>query len=344
MNRPTIPDLAAAAGVSVATVNRVLSGTGTVRQSTAQGVVDAAQQIGFYGLRALQHRIATSARQVFKFGIVLQSPHRSFTEMLASNLERAGSESAEGDVRLTIEVVEDLSPERVVSIMNALSSDADALAIVAPDHPIVSETIDRLGDKGMPVVDLISPISARVPVGYVGLDSWKVERASAWALANTSRRPGKLAILIGTHRFRNHDLNKSGFRSYFRENEGEFVILESISTFESDAIAREVTEKLLRDHPDSCGIAIFCGGVSGVLAALRSRKSTQAIRAVSYDLFDSTIAGLVDHTLTMVIAHPYERVAREAIATLVRTRRNAEPQAVGQSVHVPFELHTVETI
>jgi LacI family transcriptional regulator len=344
VNRPTIPDLAAAAGVSVATVNRVLSGAGTVRQSTAQRVVDAAQQIGFYGLRALQHRVATSARQVFRFGIVLQSPHRSFTETLAANLERAAAESSEGDVRLTIEVIEDLSPERVVSVMNALSTHADALAVVAPDHPIVSETIDRLAEKGVPVIGLISPISARVPVGYVGLDSWKVGRASAWAVANTCRRAGKLAILVGTHRFRNHDLNESGFRSYFRENEGEFVILEPVSTFESDAIAREVTEKLLRDHPDLCGIAIFCGGVSGVLAALRSRKSTQPISAVSYDLFDSTIAGLVDHTLTMVVAHPYDRVAREAIATLVRTQRNGEPQAVGQSVHIHFELHTVETI
>ena len=344
VSRPTIPDLAAAAGVSVATVNRVLSGTGRVREATAQRVVDAAQQIGFYGLRALQHRVAATSRQAFRFGVVLQTPHRPFTDTLASNLERAASESTEGDVRLRVEVVEDLSPERVVSKMTALSAEVDALAVVAPDHPIVSEAIDRLAEKEVPVVALISPLSARVPVGYVGLDSWKVGRASAWALAHTIRSPGKLAILVGTHRFRNHDLNESGFRSYFRENEGEFAILEPISTFESDTICREVTEGLLHAHPDLSGIAIFCGGVGGALAALKSRKSKGTIRAVAYDLFESTRGGLVDRTLTMVVAHPFDRVAREAIAALVRTKRLSEPQAVGQSVFVPFELHTVETI
>ncbi|SAK94024.1 LacI family transcriptional regulator [Caballeronia hypogeia] len=344
MTRPTIPDLAEAAGVSVATVNRVLSGTGKVRQATAQRVVDAAQQIGFYGLRALQHRVATTARPAFRFGIVLQSPHRPFTDTLAGHLERAAAESTEGDIRLRIEVVEDLSPERAVSKMTALSDEVDALAVVAPDHPIVSETIDRLAEKEVPVLGLVSPLSARVPVGYVGLDSWKVGRASAWALAHTIKRPGKLAVLVGTHRFRNHDLNESGFRSYFRENEGGFVILEPISTFESDAISREVTEGLLRNHPDLTGMAIFCGGVGGVLAALKSSRSKETVRAVAYDLFESTIGGLVDHTLTMVVAHPYDRVAREAIAALVRTKKSSEPQAVGQTVLVPFELHTVETI
>lgn len=77
---------------------------------------------------------------------------------------------------------------------------------------------------------------------------------------------------------------------------------------------------------------------------MKNKKSKETIRAVTYDLFESTIGGLVDHTLTMVVAHPYDRVAREAIAALVRTKKSTEPQVVGQSVLVPFELHTVETI
>ncbi|TIP71338.1 MAG: LacI family transcriptional regulator, partial [Mesorhizobium sp.] len=38
MRRPTIRDLAQAAGVSVATVNRILSGTVSVRPKTVQRV------------------------------------------------------------------------------------------------------------------------------------------------------------------------------------------------------------------------------------------------------------------------------------------------------------------
>ena len=55
MKRPTIPDLAAAAGVSVSTVNRVLSKSEAVRQPTRERVLEAAERIGFYGLGAIEH-------------------------------------------------------------------------------------------------------------------------------------------------------------------------------------------------------------------------------------------------------------------------------------------------
>ena len=61
MGRPKIPDLAEAAGVSVATVNRVLSGSANVRLATRERVQQAAEQIGFYGLGSIQARV-TAAR------------------------------------------------------------------------------------------------------------------------------------------------------------------------------------------------------------------------------------------------------------------------------------------
>ena len=65
--RPTIRDVAAEAKVSVATVNRVLSGAGAVRQGTRERVRLAAEQIGFYGMGALRSRIA-AARPRYRFG------------------------------------------------------------------------------------------------------------------------------------------------------------------------------------------------------------------------------------------------------------------------------------
>lgn len=77
---------------------------------------------------------------------------------------------------------------------------------------------------------------------------------SARAFEHLCRAPGKPGILVGAHRYRCHDLNESGFRSYFREHANDFVLLEPLSTFASDAIAREMTEKLLRAYPDLRGL------------------------------------------------------------------------------------------
>ena len=62
IRRPTIPDLAEAAGVSVSTVNRVINRAESVRKPTRDRVLAAAQDIGFYGVGSIAHSVQ-KARQ-----------------------------------------------------------------------------------------------------------------------------------------------------------------------------------------------------------------------------------------------------------------------------------------
>jgi LacI family transcriptional regulator len=342
VSRPTIRDLAAAAGVSVTTVNRVIGQPGTVRQETMQRVLDAAREIGFYGVGALQYRVAAT-RPRHRLGVVIQCPHRMFASSLARAIEAAAASSEDGDVRLTVELLDDLAPERVAARMLEVGAESDALAVLAAEHPLVTDAIETLAAKEVPVVALISPLSARTNVGFVGLDSWKVGRTAAWALARMCRSAGKLGILVGTHRYRCHDIYESGFRSYFREHPGELAVLEPLSTFESDAIARELTEDLLRKHRDLVGLYVSGGGIGGVMAALRDSKYTDKPVTIGHDLMDTTKSGLLDGTLTLILAHPFEAIARETLSATIRAKKSG-PEAGSQSVLVPFELYTSENM
>src|ERR1700748_868627 len=69
--RPTLVDLARAAGVSVATVDRVLTARHRVRRGTAERVLGAAEAIGFHGAPLLKRRVDAP---VFTFGFLLQAP------------------------------------------------------------------------------------------------------------------------------------------------------------------------------------------------------------------------------------------------------------------------------
>ena len=57
IRRPTIPDLAEAAGVSVSTVNRVINRAESVRKPTRDRVLAVAQDIGFYGVGSIAHSV-----------------------------------------------------------------------------------------------------------------------------------------------------------------------------------------------------------------------------------------------------------------------------------------------
>ena len=58
---------------------------------------------------------------------------------------------------------------------------------------------------------------------------------------------------VGNPRYQNQELNESGFRSYFRENNSKFTLLEPLPTYESSAVGRELVEDLLKKQPDCAG-------------------------------------------------------------------------------------------
>ena len=275
--------------------------------------------------------------------MVLQQPARKFYIALGGHLERAVAEHEGRDIDLHVAFLEDLSPDRVAEKLLEVGAGREGVALVAADHPLVSEAIERLDRDGVPVIGLITPLNAQCDVGFVGLDNWKVGRTAAWAFDHICKKAGKIGILVGNHRYRNQDLNESGFRSYFREYGTTFELLEPRLTFESSAVAREMTESLLAANPDLVGLYVSGGGITGALSALRASGRAGQIVTVGYDLFETTKAALIDGSLTFLISHPFEKLARETIAGLVRSKQ-AGTDSGSRRVLLPFEIYTRENV
>lgn len=337
--RPTIQNLAETAGVSVATVNRVLAGAVNVRGETRDRIEKAAAAIGFYGAGAIRARNEAARRKV-RVGALLLQPHRTFYRLLADALHDAAA-NAEADVDLKIEHLDDLSPENTAKHLLALAETCEAICVTAAVHPTVTQAIETVQAKGVEVFALISPLAATGQVAYVGLDNWKVGRTAAWTFAHVCKAPGKLGILMGNHRYRNQEMNEAGFRSYFRELAPGFTLLEPLSTFESSAVAHEMTEKLLGENPDLAGLYVAGGGISGALAALKANDRTDLI-VVGYELMEQTRAALLDGTMTLAISHPLTRLARAAVDSMVDAALAAQPAKT--STIIPFELYTRENV
>jgi LacI family transcriptional regulator len=342
MARPNIRDLAKEAGVSVSTVNRVLAGAATVRQITVEQVNNAAERIGYYGLGTIRSRIAARKPRL-RFGFLLLQPNRSFYKSLGAALEAAAHAVKDHDIEAKITFAEDLAPQFVASKLLELGETCDAVGVVAVVHPLISQAIETLEQKSVPVFALISQLSATGAVNYVGLDNWKVGRTAAWAIEQICKAPGKVGILVGNHRYRCQEMNESGFRSYFREHAPAFTLLEPLSTFETRAVAEELTERMLRDHPDLVGLYVAGGGVSGAVNALRESGLSGRIVTVGHDLTDTSAAGLLDGIVTMAIAHPMQRLVSETISGMMRACK-ALPQIDRRTIVLPFDIHTRENV
>ena len=328
--------------MSVTTVNRVINSPQKVRKSTQELVLNAAESIGFYGVRSIKASLRQPER-VYRLGILLQQPNRTFYRDLAGSLTKAAGEYSQGNVKLKIQFMDDLSPGNVARQLLQLGKQVDAIALVAAEHPTVSDAINTLSVSNTPVFGLIAPLSAGTNVGYIGLDHFKVGRTAAWAFDKMGQGPGKIGILVGNHRYRNQELNESGFRSYFREHNTEFTLLEAQTTYETAAVAQEIVEEMFQQHPDLCGLFISGGGIRGAIDAIRAQKLPKGFVSVGYELFAETKTALIDGSLTMVISHPMETFARATISNMAEAVL-APPETNPKIVNLGFEIYTPENI
>jgi LacI family transcriptional regulator len=203
--------------------------------------------------------------------------------------------------------------------------------------------VDELARHGVPVFGLISQLAATGSLNYVGRDNWMVGRMLGWAVSHLCKPPGKVGVLEGNQRFRSQEMNESGLRSYFREHAPDFTLLEPLSTIETSAIAEEMTEKLLSDHPDIKGLIVAGGGTSGVINALRSSGKSSGIVTVGHQLMENTRLALLDGALSMIISNPLECFAAETIRAMAWAV-SAEADMGGQTIVLPFEIYTRENI
>jgi LacI family transcriptional regulator len=138
-------------------------------------------------------------------------------------------------------------------------------------------------------------------------------------------------------------MNEVGFRSYFREYAPDLTLLEPLSTYETRTVAQEMTEKLIREHPDLMGLFISGGGVSGALAGLRNSGKAGQIVAVGYELIRVTREALLDGTLTMLLSHPVPRMAQETIAQMIHAVSSRDQDTTLTTV-LPFDVYTRENV
>jgi LacI family transcriptional regulator len=87
----------------------------------------------------------------------------------------------------------------------------------------------------------------------------------------------------------------------------------------------EVTEQLLRRKPDLVALYVAGGGLPGALDALQASVRARSIVTVGNAMTEHTKLGRIENGLTMIFAHPIQRLAAEAITQMQRDIAAATP-------------------
>lgn len=316
MTQATMLDVARLAGVGVATVDRVINQRAPVRPATSQRVLQAAQQLGFRRTGLIERRVAAQVRRV-RFGFLLQSQTSPFYRALGQALRQQVQQMPDGPGAIVIEFMEDFTPRKVAERLRAMAHGVDVIGLVAADHPVIHEAVEQVAAGGVQVFSLVSDLSTPARWAYVGVDNRKMGRLAAWSMANLSKPAGKVGLVLGSHRYVCQEECEASFRSYLREHAAQLQVLETLVSLEDVELARKASSEMLLCHPDLVGVYVAGGGVEGVLEALRE-AAVPGLTVVCHDLTDITRRALQEGLVTVVLSHPREAMARQAVERMAR--------------------------
>ncbi|WP_196259640.1 LacI family DNA-binding transcriptional regulator [Pelagibacterium limicola] len=333
--RPTIADLARKAGVSTATVDRVLNDRSNVHPDTVRRVYDAAAQIGYHAARLIEHRMTADAPSV-RLGFVLTKQGQFFYQSMAAQLEQATRAMPGVRAEATIEFCPTQAPKDIADMMRDLGARVDVLAAVATNHQYTTAAVSDLKAAGVPTISLLSDYAQGERMAYIGLNNLKMGRLVASILAMAIHEPGKVALFVGGHRWHGHELRETGFRSYFREHQPRFTVLDTLVNLETRQLTHEATLDLLERHPDIKGMYVAGGGMEGAIAALREVRAPGEVALIVNEITPESRAALSDRYLLMAIRTPLEILCQDLVALMVDATRGNRDSLPGQRFLEPY--------
>ncbi|MCA0422615.1 MAG: LacI family DNA-binding transcriptional regulator [Proteobacteria bacterium] len=345
MDRPlrvTLADVARAAGVSLATVDRVLNGRTPVSDKRSALVYEAARALHYHGVPAMRARLP-ARRAVVRIGLAMRRRHNPFYVALEAAVRLAAIKCSDADVDLKIAYQTNNSPQEAASLIQQLSETCHAVALMAPDHRAVSDAVVKARDRGVLIFSLLSDFAIDARQAYIGLDNRKAGRTAAWGVTHTARKAGALSIVVGNYSYLAQEMREAGFRGYIREQQPGFDVVDTVASAESEDGVRHAVEQLLEKHPDLVGLYVASGGFEGAIEALRRTDRLGQVALVCNEITPSSREALIENSVGMIIATPVEQLAQLLIKEAVLAV-NRDGEELSKPGPLPFELYVSENI
>jgi LacI family transcriptional regulator len=308
--RPTTKDLARAAKVSRATVDRVLNGREGVRQDTVDRVNAAIETLGF--VRNLSAANLAKGK-TYRFLFALPSSGDQFLQEIQRHIFEVDRAFADDMVRVTARQFDDSDPHRIAAFLAELSSDsADGVAIMAPETPQVRDAILRLQERGVPVVPFISN-QTLTGDHWVGIDNRAAGATAATLMGRFVRRTGQVLVIAETVRSRDSLERRLGFDATLSQTAPGLQVLPTLETHGDMARTQTIIASAFRRHDDIAGIYILSAEARVPLTVIRSVTAPRAAVIIAHERTPFTEAALLDGWLDALITQDPGHLVRSAV-------------------------------
>jgi len=313
--RMTLSDVAREAGVSLATVDRVMNRRPGVSTRAVTLVEHTLEKLG-YRPDPLAARLARRSLQRFCF--VLPAGSNTFMRMLADQVEQARSWLADQRALADVILADVFDPVALAETLERIDDRYEGVAVVALDHPMVREAIDALDARGVEVVTLVSDVPGSRRTHFVGIDNSAAGRTAATLLGRfTGGRSGPVAVIAGSLSLRDHAERIYGFQQVLASEYARLKILPVCEGRDDVENCRALMTALLAELPDLVGVYNAGAGNRGIAEALETAGRAKHVIFIGHELTPHSRRFLMRGTMDAVINQDPGHEARSAARVLM---------------------------
>jgi LacI family transcriptional regulator len=315
MGKFTIQDVARLAGVSVATIDRVLNRRPGVRAPTVAKVEAAIRELNYQPDR-IAARLARSRE--YRFCFVLPVSDSDFFMRISEEVKLATERMEAERVSILVKRVDVFDGEQLALTLDGIDRDFDGVAVVALDHPAVREAINALVHKGVAVVTLVSDVPGSKRDHYAGIDNSSAGRTAANLMGRFLRgMNGKVGVFAGSLALRDHIERQFGFEQVMAHEYANFAVLPVRESRDDLERTEEMTRQLLTEHPDLLGIYNVGGGTRGITAGLEAAGRANDIVFIAHEVTEPSRRALIRGSIDAIINQDAGHEVRSAVRVLL---------------------------
>lgn len=330
-------EIAALAGVSVATVDRVLNERDTASVKTREKVVQAARQLGV-------PRVLPETRHgLVHLDIVLPDNPSPFFQRLNQAMQRG---VAMLDKRLVVHRV--TTPEEdEAALVHALGPrryKRQALVVSAPDTPAVRKALQQARANGEHVAMVVTRVNGVPQADYVGIDNHAAGRTAGYLLGRLCHREGRILILCSRLDYLGHIERSGGCREVLA---AQFPHLrcdgEVAETHDDPDRCYLALKKALQGKSDVVGLYNTGAGSPGIYAALQ-RFAKEKVCWITHEISDDHRQYLQQGVLDVVIDQDPDTQAIRALQHVMAALGMAPASLSQPGKPGDFRLHFAENM
>ena len=326
-----IREIAAQAGLSERTVDRVLNNRGQVRESTVREVQQA---IADLDRQRSQLRLGG---RTFMIDIVMQAPQR-FSSAVRDALEAELPSLRPATVRSRFHFRESGPIEEMVATLDRIRSrGSHGVILKAPDVPEIITGCWRLIKAGIPIVTLVTDLPGSQRLAYIGMDNRAAGATAAYLMGQwLGDRPGDVLVTLSRGFFRGEEEREMGFQGAMRTHYPDRAMIEIDNSDGLDETMRGLVLASLDRNPNIDAVYSIGGGNMAIVEAFASRQRPHSV-FIAHDLDQDNTRLLRGGRISAVLHHDLRQDMRQACYTIMQ----AHKALLGVGYSWPSNIHII---